>query len=91
MNSPKNQGHVAIGMGSNLGESLDTLKNAIQTLDEIAGFIKIDKLKKWLDFCISESNNDTIIINKTDEFFNNGYSMVNQMRDSSYFSKIYDF
>ena len=36
-NSPKNQGHVAIGMGSNLGESLDTLKNAIQTLDEIAG------------------------------------------------------
>lgn len=49
------------------------------TLDEIAGFIKIDELKEWLDFCISESDDDTMIINKTNEFFNNGYSMVNQM------------
>ena len=45
-NSKKNQGLAAIGMGSNLGESLDTLKNAIQTLDEITG-IKLITYSSW--------------------------------------------
>ncbi len=45
-NSKKNQGNVAIGMGSNLGESLDTLKNAIQTLDEIPG-INLITYSNW--------------------------------------------
>ncbi|NEQ41177.1 MAG: 2-amino-4-hydroxy-6-hydroxymethyldihydropteridine diphosphokinase [Okeania sp. SIO3I5] len=45
-NSEKNQGNAAIGMGSNLGESLDTLKNAIQTLDEIPG-INLITYSNW--------------------------------------------
>ena len=45
-NLEKNQGNVAIGMGSNLGESLDTLKNAIQTLDEIPG-INLITYSNW--------------------------------------------
>ena len=45
-NSEKNHGNAAIGMGSNLGESLDTLKNAIQTLDEIPG-IKLISYSNW--------------------------------------------
>tara|TARA_B100000768_G_C11282305_1_gene379368 strand:+ start:841 stop:1827 length:987 start_codon:yes stop_codon:yes gene_type:complete len=49
------------------------------TLDEIAGFINIDILKEWLDDCINCTTNDNIIIEKIDMFFNNGYSMVNQM------------
>ncbi|MGD1698420.1 2-amino-4-hydroxy-6-hydroxymethyldihydropteridine diphosphokinase [Dapis sp. BLCC M229] len=45
-NLEKNQGNAAIGMGSNLGESLDTLKNAIQTLDEIPG-INLISYSNW--------------------------------------------
>ncbi len=45
-NSEKNHGNAAIGMGSNLGESLDTLKNAIQTLDEIPG-INLISYSNW--------------------------------------------
>ena len=45
-NSEKNQGNAAIGMGSNLGESLDNLKNAIQTLDEIPG-INLITYSNW--------------------------------------------
>lgn len=45
-NSGKSQGNAAIGMGSNLGESLDTLKNAIQTLGEIPG-INLITYSNW--------------------------------------------
>ncbi len=45
-NLEKNQGNAAIGMGSNLGESLDTLKNAIKTLDEIPG-INLISYSNW--------------------------------------------
>lgn len=47
------------------------------TLNELAGYIDNDKLKEWLKNCIKL--NDIIVIKFTEKFFNDGYSLVNQI------------
>tara|TARA_B110000879_G_C11168096_1_gene512279 strand:- start:1047 stop:2006 length:960 start_codon:yes stop_codon:yes gene_type:complete len=47
------------------------------TLDELAGYINITKLENWLQKCINKE--DKIIFEFTNKFFNDGYSLVNQI------------
>lgn len=47
------------------------------TLDELAGYISLDKLINWLSDCINKK--DILVFEFTREFFNEGYSLVNQM------------
>ena len=47
------------------------------TLDELAGYISLDSLINWLSNCINKK--DILVFEFTQEFFNEGYSLVNQM------------
>ncbi len=47
------------------------------SLDELAGYIETKRLKNWLNYCLEK--NDIEIINFTEMFFNEGYSLVNQI------------
>jgi len=47
------------------------------TLDELAGYISLDRLINWLSDCINKK--DVLVFEFTQEFFNEGYSLVNQM------------
>lgn len=47
------------------------------TLDELAGYISLDKLIKWLSDCINKKEESVFKFTQT--FFNEGYSLVNQM------------
>lgn len=53
-----------------------SIRNNI-TLDEIAGYIEENKLKDWLNICVGDDDN--MIMKITDKFFNDGYSLVNQI------------
>lgn len=47
------------------------------TLDELAGYISFDRLRNWLSDCINKK--DVLVFEFTQGFFNEGYSLVNQM------------
>lgn len=65
--------------GINFLQKYKSLKNSNENiLDEIAGYIPEYKLIEWIDLCIMKD--DINIINKTIELFNEGYSLVNQIK-----------
>lgn len=47
------------------------------TLDELAGFISLDRLENWLNNCINKKESDVFEFTQT--FFDEGYSLVNQI------------
>ena len=47
------------------------------TLDELAGFISLDRLENWLNNCINKKEADVFEFTQT--FFDEGYSLVNQI------------
>lgn len=47
------------------------------TLDELAGYISIDRLNDWLHNCINKK--ESLVFEFTQEFFCEGYSLVNQI------------
>ena len=43
----------------------------------MAGYISEEKLNQWLDYCISKKDNN--VLDFTVNFFDEGYSLVNQI------------